>query len=242
MSLPNLKTKENITLDRDYVGGSRILPTAIYDLTIKVAYLSQSKGGAWAINIIAETPEKQTVNQQFWMTSGTEKGCLNVYKDKEGNEQYLPGFVSANSLALLTLGKEIGDLDVEEKVINLYNFEQKKEVPTKVQMYVDLVGTEVKAAVEEQLVDKNVKNDAGKYVPSGETRSVNEIDKFYRMRDSMTVTEIQAQAEEAAYYIIWSEKNKGQIRDKSTKSPGVTSGAPAAAAKSGASEVKSLFA
>jgi len=244
MDLSSLKTNANIAaIDTDYVGGSRILPSAIYNLTIKLAYITVSSGGAMALNVEVTTQDGKTVNETTYMTS---KAGKNTYINKKtGDEAYLPGFLIANSLALLTVGEEIGDLETEEKVINLYNYDLKKDVPTKVQMFTSLVGTEVIAAIEQQLVDKSAKNEAGVYVATGETREQNEIVKYFRSRDSMTVTEITAQAEEAAFIHIWTEKNAGNIRDKSTKT-GVSSGAPAAAGKNVRSAasggVKSLFA
>lgn len=241
MDLSNLKTKQDVKLDTDRVGGSRILSTDVYGLTIKLAYLTTAASGAYGFNLVAETPEKQEVKETMWVTSGTAKGGTNTYKDKDGNDQYLPGFVTANSIALLTLGKELADLDLEDKVVNLYDFQQKKELPTSVKMFTDLIGTQIKAAVEEQTVDKQVKNDQGQYVNTGETRKQNEIVKIFRERDSMTVTEIEAQATEAAFVHVWTEKNQGQIRDKSSGASKAGGAKPAAAAAGGGTGVKSLF-
>lgn len=240
MNLDNLQTKKDISLDQDRVGGAGILPTDVYSATVKYAYLSTAKSGAYALNVQFDIDGK-AVTQQFWMTSGTAKGGTNTYKDKNGKEQYLPGFVMGNTLALLTSGQEIGSLTPEEKVLSLYNYEEKKELPTEVPVYVDIIGKEVKVAIEEQIVDKNVKNDQGVYVASGETRKQNEAVKFFRTRDDMTVTEIQNKADEAAFMQVWLDKNKGSVNDKSTgtSANGATPGAPNAAAK--AQPTRSLF-
>ena len=52
----------------------------------------------------------------------------------------------------------------------MYSKEAKAEVPTKVEMLVDLLGQAIIIGVIKQTVDKTVKNDAGVYVPNGETR------------------------------------------------------------------------
>jgi hypothetical protein len=242
MNLSKLKTDDAIkTLDTDRVGGFRLLETDLYDLNIKLAYMTQAASEAMALNIVAETSEGGKVSEAVYMTSGKAKGGKNTYQDKEGNPQYLPGFVIANTLALLAVGKEIGDLDVEEKVINLYDYSQKKDVPTKVQMFVELVGKDVKAGIEKQLVDKQVKNDAGAYVSNGEVREKNEIVKFFRSKDSMSTTEIQAQATEAAFIHVWTDANKGQTKDKTTKVGGAKA-APAATGTGAVGGAKSLFA
>lgn len=241
----NLKTKKNIATDEDRIGGGfQLFDTGLAAGVIKYAYISVAKSGAMALNVQVDADGKSH-SQTEYMTSGEEKGCSNTYTDKDGNEKYLPGFIFANSLALLATAEEIADLDIEEKVIKLYSYEEKKEVPTKVNMIMDLVGKDVKFLIEKQLVDKRVKNDEGKYVASGETREQNAIVKWVRPRDNMTVTEIQAEAEEAVHVETWLEKFKGEVinRAKDAEKSGAKSGAPAkgGAGSSAKGGVKSLF-
>jgi hypothetical protein len=178
------------------------------------------------------------------MTSGDKKGNKNYYVDKEGNQKYLPGFLLANSLGLLTVGKEIGELAgaAENKVVKLYSFTEKKEVPTEVPVLVELLGQEIYAAVIKQVVDKNAKAADGSYQPTGETREENEIDKFFRAKDKMTTAEIRAGAEEPAFFNTWKEKWAGQVKDRSTKTSG-QAGAPKPAGASPAAKkpTASLF-
>ena len=85
-----------------------------------------------------------------------------------------------DSLCLLTVGKEISQMETETKVVNLYNPESKTEVPTNVEMITELLGKQVLGGLIKQIVDKNVKDAAGNYVPSGETREENELDKLFQ--------------------------------------------------------------
>lgn len=241
--LKNLETKAGVEGEKDILGGGGALESGLYDLTIKVAYVSTSSGGALALNTIFDYNGKE-VRQQFWMTSGNDKGNKNTYT-KDGKEFYLPGFISANSLALLTVGKEISQLDLEEKTIKLYDFEAKGEVPTKVQVFTELTGQTITAGVQKQTVDKNI--DSGQvdgngrkiYVPSGETRDINEVVKFFRADDGLTVPEIEAQVTEAKFKNDWDAKYTGKTINKAKGSKdGVTAGAPSAGAK----PTKSLFA
>lgn len=239
----HLKTKKDIATDEDRIGGGfQLFETGMYEGKIKYAYISVADSGAMAINVQVEADGK-THSQTEYMTSGEAKGYSNTYKDQNGVEKYLPGFIFANSLALLGAANEIADLDVEEKVIKLYSYEDKKEVPTKVNMLMDLVDVDVKFLIEKQTVDKRVKNDEGKYVASGETREQNAIVKWLRPRDSMTVNEIQAEAEEANHAEMWLEKFKGETinRAKGADNKGAKSGAPAKAGAGKPSSVKSLF-
>lgn len=240
--LATLSTDKTIANEKDVIGGgSRLLETGIYKSTVNHAYVTKSAGGAIGMVVSLKTEAGQDLRQTFWMTSGTAKGCKNYYEDKKGDKQYLPGFLLGNALCLLTVGQEISTLETEQKVIPLYNAEAKAEVPTKVDMLMDLVGKEVIAAVVKQTVDKTKKNETtGVYEPTGETRDENEVDKFFRARDRMTTAEIRAQAETASFIDTWVEKNAGKTRDKtkgvaaggvSAPKAGLPTAAPAAKPK-----------
>ena len=140
----------------------------------------------------------------------------------------------ANALTLLTVGKEIGQLDTEKKVVNLYSSTEKKEVPTQVDMLMDLIGQEVLLGLLKQTVDKTAKDAAGVYQPTGESRDENEVDKIFRARDKMTTAEIRAQAEQANFFAVWEQKWAGKVKDKTTKGANTgTAGAPRQAAAAG---------
>lgn len=240
--LANLNTDSTIADEKDSIGGSRVRESGLYPLNIALAYITKSEGGAIALNLSLKDDDGE-VRQQLWMTSGTAKGGNNYYIDKKGDKQYLPGFNMANSLALLTLGKEISALDTEDKVINLYNFETKGDVPTKVAMVVDLLGKDILVGLIKQTVDINKKDDAtGEYKASGEVRDENEIDKLFRAEDRMTSSEIRAQATEAVFADTWEAKWKGQTKNKAKgAAAGGTAGAPKTAGASTKPQ-QSLFA
>lgn len=228
----NLASDSSIANERDSVGGSRVIESGLYPFDIALAYGITSGGGAMGLVVGLKSAEGKELRQTLWMTSGTAKGCKNFYMDKQNQKQYLPGYLLANSLCLLTVGKEISDLDTEEKVISVYSPEAKAEVPTKVNMLVDLLGKPIFAGVIKQVVDKTKKDEAGEYQPTGETREENEIDKFFRARDRMTTAEIRAQATEAAFADTWSAKWTGVTRERATKVAG-TAGAPKGSAFNG---------
>lgn len=225
--LANLTTDDSIANERDSIGGNGPLNSGLHSFTVALAYIQKSQGGALGLHLHLKTDDSRELRQTLWMTSGTAKGCKNYY-EKDGQKNYLPGFTAANSLALLTVGKEISQLDTEQKVVSLYSFEAKAEVPTKVDVVMDLLGKPIIAGVIKQIVDKNVKNEAtGAYEPSGETREENEIDKFFRAKDRMTTSEIRAQVEEAKFIDTWAAKWTDQVRDRAKGSSNAgTSGAP----------------
>jgi len=238
--LANLKTNDTIKNETDSIGGGRTLDSGLMDFKIALAYLKKSDSGALSVNFVFNGPNKEELKQTFWVTGGDAKGNKNTYKDKNGDDQYLPGFLIANSVALLSIGKELSEMETEEKTINLYNATAKAEVPTKVPCLTDLHGQEITAGIIKQIVDKTKKDDAGVYQPTGETREENEVDKFFRTKDHMTTAEIRAQAETPVFYETWKAKWTGVTRDKSTKTGG-TAGAPKAGAPAAGKPKSSLF-
>ena len=229
-----------IEADGDRIRGKGFDPleSGVYDLRIKYAYATKSKGGALSVNVVLETPDGREIKDQQWVTSGDAKGNNNFYlrdvKDKEGNvtgqtRHYLPGFNVINSLCALTLGKGLDQVKTEEKSIKLYNFDAKAEVLTTVAMATELIGQEVKAGVLHQIVDKNSKNDAtGEYEPTGKVRNTNVVDKYFRAGDNKTVDETRNPGSKAEFIDAWKSRWENQVDDQSTtvKTAGVA-GAPA---------------
>lgn len=222
--LASLSTDASIEDEKDSIGQSAF-ESDCYLLTITSAYINKSDGGALGLVTEFKTEDNRTLKQTFWMTSGTAKGCNNYYIDKNGDKKYLPGFLVANSLALLTTGKEISALDTETKVVKKYSKEVKAEVPTKVEMVMELLNQEIYGGVIKQIVDKTEKADDGSYVPTGETREENEIDKFFRAKDKKTTAEIRNEQDSAEFFDKWINKHKGNTKDKSKGASGST-GAP----------------
>jgi len=226
--LAALATDKTIADEKDSVG-SYVLDSGLYKATIKSAYINKSDGGALGLVCSFQTEDGKDLRQTFWMTSGTAKGCKNYY-ERNGEKSYLPGFIQANSLALLTVGKEISALDTETKVVKQYSKDVKAEVPTKVEMVMDLLEQEIIIGLLKQTVDKTAKAADGSYAPTGETKDENEVDKFFRAKDGKTTSEIRAQVEEATFVNTWKTKwtgiTKNKVKDKATG----TAGAPKAAA------------
>ena len=224
--LTNLTTDTTIAEEKDSVGSGGTLESGLHNVTISMAYLTKSVGGAVGMVLNMKTDAGRDIRQTLWMTSGTAKGGANFYTDKNGEKHYLPGFNHANSLALLATGKEISAVDTEMKMVNVYSPEVKAEVPTKVEVLMELLNKEIIVGLIKQTVDKTIKNEAtGAYEPTGETKEENEIDKFFRAKDRMTTAEIRAQSDEATFIETWDQKWTGKVRNKSKGGSG-TAGVP----------------
>ncbi|AGH57065.1 hypothetical protein VPMG_00088 [Vibrio phage VBP32] len=214
---------------KDVLGGSGPLDTDVYNCKIKLAYVDYSKGGAMSVNFDLETDTGRKLRSQQWVTSGDAKGNKNYYVDRNGKNQHLPGYVLVNDIAVLTTDTRLEDLEPEEKVISLYDFQAGKEVPQQKNVLTELIGQDITLAVEKQIVDKNVQDASGAYVPSGETREINEVVKAFHAEYGVTVGEAKMGLKEADFRDRWADKNRGNVRNKAKgAADGAQSGAPAA--------------
>ena len=230
----NLTTQADVAEEKDSLGGSRTLDTNIYKMKVAMAYLHKSEGGALAVNLHLKGENGEELKPAIYVTSGNAKGNKNYYENTKGEKQYLPGFNLMNSLALLTTGKDLASLEdtIEEKVVNVYNFESQAEVPTKVNVVMGLLDQDIYVGVVRQTVNKKKKIEGtNDYETLAETRDENDIDKFFCARegyDKLTSAEIKAGAKEPAFFDAWKEKNAGKTRDKTEKtSTAAKAGAPA---------------
>lgn len=236
--LASLSTDTSIAAAKDSLGGgSFVLETDIYKFKVVSAYITVAQSEAMALELRLKTEDDKELRQTLWIKSGKDKGGQNFYTAKDGSKQYLPGFDLANSLALLTTGLELNKLTTEQKVVKIYNYDAKADVPTPVPMVMDLLDKEIYGAVFKQVVDKQKKGDDGKYHSTGETREENELDKFFRLTDKVTVAEGLAnmarkqRGEEpvaGVFFDQWKEKWAGKTRDKTSKDNKGKAGLPGA--------------
>ncbi len=239
--LENLKRDTTVENETDFLGGG-VLDSALYDFVVNMAYFDTSKGGANSLNLELKAANGATMRTVLWITSGTAKGCKNYYEDKQGKRRYLPGFNQANAICMLGIEKEISNVVPEKKVIKVYDFDAKKEVPTEKDVIMELIGAQITCGVVKQVVDKNVKNAAGDYVPSGETREENEIDKCFRTADGMTVAELTSGETEPAFKAKWDEKNAGKVRMRAKGATAANAASASSPATAGAgAQTESLF-
>lgn len=216
----------------DRLGGSGILDTGVYDGIVKLAYAGKSQSSnAQSITAHIEINGRE-FRESFWVTN---RNGENFYADKNDAKKKhpLPGFTMADDLCLVTTGQPLAEQTVEEKVVNLYDFNARKEMPQNVPVLTDLIGKPVTVAIFAQIVDKNQKDANGIYQPTGETRNENVADKFFHQESHRTVTEIREGVEEAVFYDKWKEKNAGQPPRNRAKGVQGNSGAPGRPAAAG---------
>lgn len=199
--------------EKDVLGGRSLLPTGLYTGTLDVVYLTKSQGGATAFNLVVDIDGKK-VRDTIYVTNR----AGGVTYTKDGKKYPLPGYSLMNALAKLTAGKEIPQLVFEKKLVKIYNFDQRKEVPTEVDVAVELVGQPVKLGIEFHRENKNAKDQAGNYVPTAEIREFNTITRVFHVQTNQTAAEYNAQAP-AEFMAAWVKEFDGKVIDKTTKGP-----------------------
>lgn len=207
--LSGLQTDNNLKHETDSLGGRQLLPTGIYQCMIAAAFLGESSGGAVNLTLALKTKTESGAEVEHKETIYFTNKNKETYYTKDGERHALPGYQTVESLVFIITGKTIQELSTEDKVIQQYSYEQKKEVPTTVPMVMDLVGQPVYAAINKVITNKQVKTDAG-YADTNEKRELNELAKCFRASDKMTSAEIRANAESAEFFTRWVETKSGK--------------------------------
>jgi hypothetical protein len=214
MSLFGKLTSEGLEKSQDRLGGFSPLDSGVYIAKIKALYAGQSSGGAMSITLLAELQNGKEYRETVYVTNKEGKNFF-LNKDDRTKKVPLPGFTVADDLCLIATGKPLAEQDTEEKVINVYDYETKKELPKSVPMIVEAIGQEVSLGIIKQVVNKNVKQGT-EYVATAETREENFIDKVFHPTLKLSVAEARNGQDEPKFQEAWIARNKDQIRDKRT--------------------------
>ena len=220
---------------RDSLGGFT-LESDIYAGKIKVAYAQPAASGAMGIAMLFDFGGKEYRETVYVTNKNGENFYLN--KNDATKKVPLPGFTTADDICLIVTGKPLCEQETEEKVVNVYDNDAKKELPKSVQMLVDLVGQDIRVAIKKRIENKSVKV-GDEYVLTAETREANSIEKVFHPELHLTVVEARSGQEVAKFHDAWLERNKGKTLDKTTavkdtanRAAPKAGAAPAAAASS----------
>lgn len=230
----NLDTND-VERTEDRVGGnSRLLDSDIYVATIKAAYTGESKSGAISVTLMCDIDGKEYTETLYITNRNKEPYSVNTSTRKKS---FIPGYNYMNAICLVVAGKELKEVEAEEKVLSLYSFETKKNENTSVPVLVELSGKQVALGIVKELRNKAELVD-GKYVDTPESREQNRIMAVFDPESHKTVNEA-LDNKEATFWDAWLDRNKGKVVDRRT----IKDGAPTTG--SGASNTqaprKSLF-
>lgn len=238
MSMFSNLTTTGLEEAEDRLGGYQPLDTDIYKSTVKAAYAGKAASGALNVTVILDTGS-QEYRETIYVTT---KDGNNYFLNKNDNTKKvpLPGFTIIDDLCLVTTNKPLANQTMEEKVMNIYDPEQKKEVPKSVQMLTELIGKSVHVAITRILENKQEKNSAGEYVAIADTRETNTINKIFHDPTKLTVVEAKNQNTEPVFYDSWIKRHKGNVHDRRTikeggSANGGQSGRPSGPPQSGTS-------
>lgn len=210
-------TTQGLEKQEDRLGGGKFgtKETDIYHGVVQLFYAGKAaQSAAQNVTLVVALDDGSEYRETIWVTN---KNGVNWFADKQdANKKIpLPGFSLANNIALLTAEKELPALEWEEKVVKLYDFEQKKELPTAVMNAPEVCGQRIALAIVKELVNKEAKDANGQYQPTAEEREQNVIEKAFHEETMLTVTEALEQGlEQGEFHAKWLEKNKGKTRDK----------------------------
>lgn len=212
MTIFSSLTTEGLEESKDRLGGFAPLETDIYVAKIKALYAGQSSGGAMSVTLIAALQDGREYRETVYVTN---KNGQNFFLNKHDNNKKvpLPGFTVIDDICLIATGKPLAEQTAEDKVVQVYDPEAKKELPKSVPMLMDAVGQDIGLGIVKQLVNKNEKQ-GNEYVATAATREENFIDKVFHPTMKLTVAEARNGQDEGKFWDAWVKKNQGQTRDK----------------------------
>ena len=186
------KTAKNDSgIEEDFIRSGGAFETDIYKATIKAAFnRGSSRSKAMSIVVMLDIGGRELLSQT-WVSNAD--GDVTYTDKKTKDQKNIPGFNQMNTLALLVTGKALGELSMEERSLKLWDNQAKAEVLQAVDCYVELMGEEVQVAVQKQILDKErliEGSNPPKYEPTGETREVNEVIKYFPADKRVTLTEV----------------------------------------------------
>ena len=210
---------------QDRLGGGYLLDTGIYTGKIKVMYAGILESGTKFVTGIFDFGGKE-YRETFWVTN---KKGEHYYFRKDDTEKKskitMAGYTVVNDICLTSGSAPINEQKLEDKIVNVWDSEAKKELPKSVKVFVDLVGQPVSLGIVRALENKTEKQ-GDEYVAINDTREVNFVEKVFHTETKKTVAEATGGRETAEFWGKWEEKNKGETRDRRTKKDGANEGRP----------------
>lgn len=219
-------TASDVSVPKERVPtGKGAIDSNYYPAIIEYAYLTESQNGA--IGVVTSVKVKVNGNEvtkgeTLWITNRNKE---NFYKDKDGKKVVMPSFQTLTDIFGLITNNPIEGIedDLEERVIKVYDFEAKAEIPTQVNMITSLVGAPIGVLIQKVLRNKTAKQLDGSYADTAEFYETNQFAKFVDIETGLTLTEAIAGQTEPTFKTAWLKQNEGVTRDLRTiKEAGTT--------------------
>ena len=235
----DLNLPSNVVLEeeRDSVG-SGVLDSDVYLGVVELVYLDASASGAISVNISFKT-NNRTVRQTVYISN--RKGEF-VYRNKDKKDLPLPGYAQMDAFFTAVTGKGLSSQSLEEKVINIYNYDLKKEIPQTRKVFMDILNKPIAAGIL-KISEERTTKESNYTVGTGEYRNLNEFNKWFDAETGLTNVEKKAGETEAKVLENWKKANTGNevIRNAATRDTS-KAGAPTSSNSANKKPTESLFA
>jgi hypothetical protein len=196
----------------DTLGGYEVAPTDVYDVAIELCYITKTKKGGTALNLVCKDQAGKEHNQVLYVSAINDAGEETITSvGKDGKVSYRSGFLHADAICLLAAGKPMSEVAQEDFVVKIKDWDTKKDVATQVKALKELHGKRIKLAMQRVVKNKQVLQGTS-YVDTAESRTTSELVKSFRHSDNKTVVEI-TENQPAEFMNSWLEKYKGQDRN-----------------------------
>ena len=193
---------------------SGILESDVYPATIEVAYSGVSAGGAKFIALQFKLDNGAFFRENLYYTNrqGNE-----LYTGQNGKQALLPGRIRVESLCEVACNKPFTDTTRQEKVIKLYDYKAKSELPTSVQMIPELENKKVQLGLLKHRENKRVQNSKTNQWEKGpDAVESNKIAHLFHDPSGLTRTEMKAGETEGAFIKVWKKANWHKTKDTFT--------------------------
>jgi hypothetical protein len=218
----NLPQNVEVEEERDIIGGAAILPSNVYKGVVELVYLDAASSGAISVNINFKTDSGRNVRQTVYISNKKKEF---FYTNKDNKNLPLPGYSQMDAFFKSVTGKGIADQNKEDKVINLYNREAKKEIPQTRTVFMDTINKPAAVGileVSEEITTKESDYKQG----TGEYRQFNELHKWFDPDNGLTNVEKAAGETEPKVLANWKKTYEGKLQTRNA--PEKASGTPGA--------------
>lgn len=215
-------------------GGFSRAETGLYAATIKQAYGITSNGGALGVHLEFDIGTNNPYTETIYVSN---RNGQNYWTNDKGDKMPLPGYTLVNDICLIATGSPLSEQKSQNKLVKVFDFESKSEIPREMPVLVDLIGGKVTLGIHQIRANKQIKGDDGKYHPTSEEQITNEINKAFDTETKLTVHEAR-QDKEAEFYDAWDAKYGNKQVDKYKEVSG--NGRPSARNNTGTAETSKM--
>lgn len=167
--------------------------SALYQVEIKAAYLIPSPWNEKNIDLAIHV-ELPSGYEHIIKNTVLKDGKPTSFNKKTNKDELMFSYIEASHIIGAALpGKTLGDVydSIQDKMIDLYNFEQRKDVTTKVKMVTALVGAKLYIGLQRKIANKRTRDDAtGEWVDLPERKESLVFGVAGSIEDRRSFTEI----------------------------------------------------